>query len=178
MTRILAFCSTVFRPGESKGAKDYREPVEAGTACRGTSIPAEAAFSSALEILMETRPYFVLGDIASNGGVGALVGVTCAWLFPSEWHMAVTMIAGMIFGMVMSLPMAFLLSGLFGAMETLLPVMTTGMVAGMVVTMQSSLTTMRPEETARIGASCGLAVVIVTYLANAFIRRRATRWTT
>ncbi len=127
---------------------------------------------------METRPYFVLGDIVSNVGVGALIGVACAWLFPSGWNIVVTMIAGMIFGMVVSLPMAFLLSGLFGAMETLLPVMTTGMVAGMVVTMQSSLTTMRPEETARIGASCGLAVVIVTYLANAFIRRRATRWTT
>ena len=127
---------------------------------------------------METRPYFVLGDVFSNVVVGALIGVACVWLLPSEWNMVVTMIAGMVFGMVVSLPLAFLLSGLFGAMETLLPVMTTGMVAGMVVAMQSSLTTMQPEDAARIGGSCGFAVVVATYLANAFIRRRATRWTT
>ena len=123
---------------------------------------------------METRPYFVLGDIVSNVVAGALVGGACAVLLPPGWNMVVAMSAGM----ATSLPLAFLLSGLFGAMETLLPVMTTGMVAGMVIAMQSSLTPMRFENTARIGGLCGLTVVIATYLVNAFIRPRATRWTT
>jgi pheromone shutdown protein TraB len=127
---------------------------------------------------VETRPYFVLGDIVSNVVAGALVGGACAALLPPGWNMVVAMSAGMALGMATSLPLAFLLSGLFGAMETLLPVMTTGMVAGMVIAMQSSLTPMRFEHTARIGGLCGLAVVIATYLVNAFIRPRATRWTT
>ena len=126
---------------------------------------------------METRPYFVLGDIGSNVVAGALVGGVCAWLLPPEWNMAVAMIAGMALEMVTSLPAAFLLSGLFGAMETLLPVMTTGMVAGMVVAMRASLTVIRPEDAVRIGGLCGLTVVIATYAANAFIRPRAARWT-
>ena len=127
---------------------------------------------------METRPYFVLGDIFSNVASGALIGVVCAVLVPHGWHMLVTMITGMVIGMVTSLPVAFFLSGLFGAMETLLPVMTTGMVAGMVVAMQASLTATCLEDAARIGGLCGLGVVTATYLANTLIRRRATRWTT
>lgn len=127
---------------------------------------------------METRPYFVLGDIGSNVVAGALVGGVCAWLLPPEWNMVVAMVAGMALGMATSLPAAFLLSGMFGAMETLLPVMTTGMVAGMVVAMQASLTVVRPEDAVRIGGLCGLAVVTTTYAANALIRPRAARWTT
>lgn len=127
---------------------------------------------------METRRYFVMGDIVSNVVAGALVGGACAVLLPPEWNMAVAMITGMALGVATSLPAGFLLSGLFGAMETLLPVMTTGMVAGMAVAMQSSLTAIRPEDAAWIGGLCGLSVVIATYLANAFIKPRAARWTT
>ena len=127
---------------------------------------------------METRPYFVLGDIFSNVAAGALIGGACAVVLPHGWNMVVAMIAGMVIGMATSLPIAFLLSGLFGAMETLLPVMMTGIVAGMVVAMQASLTAARFEDAARTGGLCGLGVVTATYLANAFIRPRATRWTT
>ena len=119
-----------------------------------------------------------MGDIVSNVVAGALVGGACAVLLPPEWNMAVAMITGMALGVATSLPAGFLLSGLFGAMETLLPVMTTGMVAGMAVAMQSSLTAIRPEDAAWIGGLCGLSVVIATYLANAFIKPRAARWTT
>ncbi len=127
---------------------------------------------------METRPYFVLGDIVSNLAVGALVGVVCVLLLPPGWNSVVAMAAGMVLGMVISLPAGFLLSGLFGAMETLLPVMVTGMVTGMVVAMESSMAAMPFSDAARLGGLCGCGVVVATYVANALIRPRAKRWTT
>ena len=48
----------------------------------------------------------------------------------------------------------------------------------MVVAMQSSATALQFEEAARLGGLCGLGVVVATYVANAFIRPQATRWTT
>jgi len=131
-----------------------------------------------LEDRVETRPYFVMGDIVSNVVAGALVGGACVLLFSPQWNMVLAMIAGMVFGMAFSLPVAFLLSGVFGAMETLLPLMTTGMVAGMVVAMQASLTAVPFEDAAQTGGLCGVSVVVVTYLANMFIKPRAVRWTT
>jgi hypothetical protein len=127
---------------------------------------------------VETRPYFILGDIVSNLTAGAFVGGACALLLPAGWNMLATMVLGMALGMLLSLPVGFLLSGLFGAMETLLPVMTTGMVAGMVVAMQPGLATMRFADGARLGGWCGCGVVVATYLANAVIKPRAKRWTT
>lgn len=127
---------------------------------------------------METRPYFVVGDISSNLTAGACVGGVCALVLPTGWNMFVAMVAGMALGTVLSLPLGFLFSGLFGALETLLPVMTTGMVAGMVVAMQSSMVTMRFSDASRLGALCGCVVLVASYLANAWIRPRAKRWTT
>ena len=127
---------------------------------------------------METRPYFIAGDIVSNLAVGALVGGACALLFGTGWNMFVAMIAGMGLGMVISLPLAFLLSAFFGALETMLPVMTTGMVAGMVVSMETSLMATRVADAAWLGCLSGLGVVVATYLANGVIKPRAKRWTT
>ena len=126
---------------------------------------------------METRPYFVFGDIVSNLAVGALVGVVCALLFPT-WHVVVAMIAGMVLGMVVSFPTAFLLSSLFGALEIVLPVMTTGMVAGMVVAMRSNMAALPLGDAAWLGGLCGVGVLMATYVANALINPRAKRWTT
>ena len=36
---------------------------------------------------METRPYFIAGDIVSNVAVGALAGGACALLFGTGWNM-------------------------------------------------------------------------------------------
>ena len=127
---------------------------------------------------METRPYFIAGDIVSNLAVGALVGGGCALLFGPGWNMFVAMVIGMALGMVLSLPLALLLSAFFGALETILPVMTTGMVAGMVISMKASLMAMRVADAAWLGCVSGLGVVVATYLANGVIRPRAKRWTT
>jgi hypothetical protein len=127
--------------------------------------------------MIETRPYFVIGDLASNVGVGALVGALSALVFGSGWNMFVAMIVGMALGMLVSLPFAFLLGALFGAMEVILPVMTTGMVAGMIVSMGAAMEGSTFAQGAKLGAISGFGVMVAIYLANAVIRRRTSRWT-
>ena len=127
---------------------------------------------------METRPYFVVGDIISNLAAGALVGGVCALVLPPGWNMVAAMVVGMAIGTVISLPVAFLFTGPFGAMEIQLPVMLTGMVAGMATATQSSLMAMAFTGGARLGAICGFGVLVATYVANALLKARAQRWTT
>ena len=126
---------------------------------------------------METRPYFIAGDIVSNLAVGGLVGGACALIDPG-WSMFATMILGMTFGMVISLPLALLLSAFFGAMETLLPVMITGMAAGMVTSMLTRLTVTPLADAVYLGSFSGLSVLVASYVANSAIKSTSKRWTT
>jgi hypothetical protein len=130
---------------------------------------------------METRPFFVAGDLASNVLVGALVGGVLALLFGPGWNMFIAMVVGMVLGMVVSLPFAFLLGALFGAMETMLPVMTTGMLAGMVVSMAAAMAASAEAvgfaHGAWLGCLSGFGIFVATYLANAVVKPRAARWT-
>jgi len=126
---------------------------------------------------METRPYFVLGDLLSSCGVGALVGLAMAALVGPGWNMVVAMLVGMALGMAIALPFALGLGALFGAMETMIPVMTTGMVAGMLVAMGAAMQVSSLSHGAALGALSGFGVLAATYLANAVLRRRASRWT-
>lgn len=127
---------------------------------------------------METRPYFIVGDLTSNLATGALVGGVCALLLPTGWNMVAAMVLGMTIGSVISLPVAFLFTGPFGAMEIQIPVMLTGMVAGMATAMQSSLMATAFTDGARLGAFCGFGVLVATYVANALLKASARRWTT
>jgi hypothetical protein len=126
---------------------------------------------------METRLYFVAGDLANNALVGALVGLLMSLLIGPGWPMILAMAVGMVLGMIISLPFAFGLSALFGAMETMLPVMTTGMVSGMVVSMSASTANLGIGGGAEMGALSGLGVFAVTYLFNAYVKPRAAEWT-
>jgi len=123
---------------------------------------------------METRPYFVIGDLFSNCGVGALVGLAMAALVGPGWNMLVGMLVGMALGMAIALPFALGLGALFGAMETMIPVMTTGMVAGMIVSMGAAMQASGLAHAAELGALSGFGVVAATYLANAVLRRRTS----
>ena len=53
---------------------------------------------------METRAYFVVGDLVANVGTGALVGLAMAGIFGPDWNMFVAMLLGMALGMALSLP--------------------------------------------------------------------------
>ncbi len=126
---------------------------------------------------METRPYFLVGDLIANAATGALVGLVMAWLFDPQWNMFVAMLAGMALGMAVSLPPSILLGALFGAMEVMVPVMTTGMVVGMIVPMAASMGEIGLARGAGMGALSGVAVLMATYCANAVIRSKGSQWT-
>ncbi|MCP4904858.1 MAG: hypothetical protein GY910_07745 [bacterium] len=130
---------------------------------------------------METRPYFVLGDLFANSLAGVLVGLAVAALFGPGWNMILAMFVGMALGMVVSLPVALPLGALFGAMEVMIPVMTTGMVTGMVVSMSATMATMAEPLSlgrgAALGLYCGLGTLAACYVANLWIRGRTSRWT-
>ena len=127
---------------------------------------------------METRPYFVLGDVLANSVVGALVGVASAALFGPGWNMIIAMFVGMVLGMVISLPALLGFVVFFGAMEVMLPAMTTGMVAGMVVSMSATMGPLSFASAAVLGVKSGLGVLVAIYLANIIVKRRAALWTT
>ena len=126
---------------------------------------------------METRPYFVFGDIVANLLAGAVIGGLMALIFDPQWNMFLAMVVGMALGMVISLPLALLAGALFGAMEVMLPVMTTGMLAGMVVPMAAAMAEHSFADGVLLGAISGFAVLVATYIANTVIKRRASRWT-
>jgi len=127
---------------------------------------------------LETRPYFVLGDVLANSVVGALVGVASAALFGPGWNMIIAMLVGMALGMVISLPALLGFVVFFGAMEVMVPAMTTGMVAGMVVSMSATMGPLSFASAAVLGVKSGLGVLVAIYLANIIVKRRAALWTT
>ena len=127
---------------------------------------------------METRPYFVFGDLVSNVLAGIVTALSLSLMFGPGWNMWVAMIIGMVLGMLITLPIAFLFGALFGAMEIMLPVMTTGMVAGMVVSMSGAMADVGMMAAIEYGALSGLGVMVVTYLLNAIVKPRAKKWTT
>jgi ammonia channel protein AmtB len=63
-------------------------------------------------------------------------------------------------------------------METMLPVMTTGLVAGMVVSMSAAMGSVSMIAAVEYGALSGLGVMVATYLLNAIVKPRASKWTT
>jgi len=122
---------------------------------------------------METRPYFLLGDLFVNSAVGALVGLTCAALLDPSWNMWLGMFVGMAMGMAMALVLSLAVFALlFGAMEVMVPAMLTGMIAGMVVGMAAPMTPVSLSEGARWGALLGLVCLAVTYAANTVLRKQ------
>jgi hypothetical protein len=124
---------------------------------------------------VETRPYFVLGDLLVNTAVGALVGLACAALLSPAWNMWLGMFVGMALGMAMALVLSLgLFAVLFGAMEVMVPAMLTGMIAGMVVGMAAPMTEVGLAQGARWGALLGVGCLIATYAANAVLMRQTT----
>ncbi len=127
---------------------------------------------------LETRPYFVFGDLVTNCVAGVVVSLIMAAIFGPGWNMLIAMIVGMFLGMAITLPIALLSGALFGAMEVMVPTMLTGMVAGMVVSMAAAMGEVGFAWSARVGVCSGIGVVIVSYVANSVIRRRNSHWTT
>ncbi len=109
---------------------------------------------------METRPYFLLGDLVANVLAGAFIGAVhggdlrtragiCGW----------RCFVGMALAMPLSMVIAFPMGALFGAMEVMVPVMTTGMVVSMWVAMEAAMAPIPILEGARMGVYGGIATL-------------------
>jgi hypothetical protein len=127
---------------------------------------------------METRAYFVFGDVFAN----ALTGVAAGWLTAAivgpGWNMCVAMWLGMILGMVIAMVLSFAaFVWFFGAMEVMLPAMFTGMAAGMIVGMGVPMGSFAGTGAVSIGAVTGVAVVVFTYVLDAALSGKEKKWT-
>ena len=114
---------------------------------------------------METRPYFIVGDVLVNVAAGVVAALAARVLVGPSWNVLLAMPAGSIVGMLTSLPVALLFMPFFGAFEVMLPAMLTGMIAGM-------LAAMRPAEAALLGILSGLASVSYVYALTAWVRSK------
>lgn len=129
--------------------------------------------------MFEQRPYFVVGDLVCNATTGAVVAVVVVNLgVPLEgWPSLAGMLAGMVAGHVVATVLSMLASTLFGAFEVMLPMMTTGMVVGMLAGMSAAEGGMTTGSASARGALVGLAVLVGTYVLNAYIRSSGDVWT-
>ena len=94
------------------------------------------------------RFYFLLGDVAANVLVGALVGVVCAAIVSPGWNMFVSMLGCMVLGMLLASLLAVPLMRWFGAMEVMVPTMLGGMLSGMAQSAMEQNDTMTAKEKA------------------------------
>lgn len=121
---------------------------------------------------IETRPYFLLGDLLGCLIAGA-VAAFAALLVPSSWWMAPSMAVAMVAGMLAGLLVGVLIVPLFG-MESMPPAMMTGMASGMIVSMTDLAAD--PRSALVVGAAIGGAVFVGMYVLNAVVSGRDRRW--
>ncbi len=123
---------------------------------------------------MDSRLYFVLGDLGGNLLVGALAGWLSALVIVTGWHMVPAMFLAMALGMLVGLILFFPLGMAFGAMEVMVPTMFSGMLAGMVVGMRAAMHPVPGVDALVWGAGCGLLGLVVVWLLNYAVRGRRT----
>lgn len=123
---------------------------------------------------MDHRLYFVLGDLAANTLVGALIGSLAALFVGPGWNMLVAMIVLMCVGMLIAFILSLLIGVLFGAMEVMVPVMLTGMISGMVVAMWAAMAPLSGTSAALIGAVCGFVTIVGVWIVNNTVRGETT----
>ncbi len=116
---------------------------------------------------MEVRPYFLIGDLLANAGVGALAAWLAAAIGLPSWPMPAAMLAGMLLGMLIGLVAALaVLGALLGAMEVFVPCMLGGMLAGMV----GAMGPVGGAAPLAAGAVVGVATLVCVYAANAALK--------
>ena len=119
---------------------------------------------------MDSRLYFVLGDLLANISIGALVGVVSVLVVANGWNMWLAMWLMMVLGMVVSMLGAYGFLYCFGAMEIMVPIRQTGMWSGMVVGMWEAMMPLSIAQGAIIGGITGLIVLNIIWVANTALR--------
>ena len=119
---------------------------------------------------MDSRLYFVIGDILVNVFAGLVVGWLVALMIGPGWNMWLAMIIAMLVGMVVATVLWFPLSLPYGAMEVMVPMMFSGMLSGMVVGMWSAMSVVTVSAATMAGAALGLAGIVVIWVINNTVR--------
>jgi hypothetical protein len=116
---------------------------------------------------MESRPYFVVGDLLANICVGVLAALVVVWIVDVDWPIPVAMLVGMVLGMLVAFVGALaVFAPLFGAIEVIVPCMLGGMLAGMTAGMWPTSI----GDAAANGALAGVAALTFVYFANSLLR--------
>lgn len=126
---------------------------------------------------METRPYFLFGDIFCNTLLGATIGALATISVSDRWSMLIAMVLGMAAGMLLASVFGAVCGILFGAFELMVPLMLTGMIAGMAIPMRAVMGPLDAATAAGFGAATGLLVLAGTYVLNATLRGKERQWT-
>jgi hypothetical protein len=111
---------------------------------------------------METRPFFVFGDLFANVLVASAATLCCAKLIGGTWGMLPGMVAGMLLGMLIALVLVILLVPVLGIMETMMPCMLAGMFGGMC----GGMWALSSADALRWGVGIGVAAMLLIYLLN------------
>lgn len=119
---------------------------------------------------MDSRWYFVFGDLFANLLVGAVAGWLCALAIGVGWPMLAAMVVAMALGMVVGLVLFFPMGILLGAMEVMLPAMCSGMFSGMLVGMWDAMKPLDSAAALGLGAGCGAVCIVSLWLLNSLLR--------
>ena len=122
--------------------------------------------------MLETRLFFLAGDVAANAAIGGIVGALSALLVGPSWNMWVAHGVCMVMGMVLAFPLALPFMAFFGAMEVMVPTHFAGMCAGMWVGMAAAMGPVSAGAGFVTGVQVGLASLAVCYLADAALRTK------
>ncbi|MBF0145008.1 MAG: hypothetical protein HQL84_09890 [Magnetococcales bacterium] len=113
---------------------------------------------------METRPYFIVGDLIATCVSGWLAARMVSHWIPWEGSMMLAMVGGMVLGMLTGMAISFVFIPFFGAMEVMLPVMLAGKLAGMLAGMGLAMDWLDPPGVGAVGIVSGLLAFLWTTL--------------
>ncbi len=119
---------------------------------------------------MDSRLFFVLGDLFANILVGAVAGWVCTLIIDPGSNMFFAMLLAMLIGMVVGTVLWLPLSIKLGAMEVMVPTMFTGMVSGMVLGMWAAMAPIESGFALFLGGVCGLASIVFIWIFNNALR--------
>ena len=121
---------------------------------------------------METRFFFLAGDLTANALIGGIIGALSACLVSPAWNMWVAHVVCMVIGMVLAFPLALPFMAFFGAMEVMVPTHFAGMCAGMWVGMEAAMQPVSASTGFVTGTWVGLGSLGLCYLADIALRAK------
>lgn len=121
---------------------------------------------------METRPYFIAGDLSCSIVVGVLTAVAVTATVSEAWPMLAAMVIGMCLGMAVAAVSILGFGPFFGMIELQMPAMLAGMLTGMVVAMTATTIPLASSTASVIGGTLGLTTFVAVWLADARLRAR------